>query len=82
MLAEVNDASGNNLNIRIGLHCGPAGGVIGVKKFIYDLWGDDGEYCLTYGISWVKQGKFMLEVSTLNFTVNTVFRSEVISKQR
>ena len=41
VLAEVNDASGNNLNIRIGLHCGPVvAGVIGVKKFIYDLWGD------------------------------------------
>lgn len=41
VLAEVNAASGNNLNIRIGLHCGPVvAGVIGVKKFIYDLWGD------------------------------------------
>lgn len=41
VLAEVNASSGNNLNIRIGLHCGPVvAGVIGVKKFIYDLWGD------------------------------------------
>jgi class 3 adenylate cyclase/CheY-like chemotaxis protein len=29
------------LSIRIGLHCGPViAGVIGEKKFIYDLWGD------------------------------------------
>jgi len=30
-----------NLEVRIGLHCGPViAGVIGQKKFIYDLWGD------------------------------------------
>lgn len=29
------------LGLRIGLHCGPAvAGVIGRRKFIYDLWGD------------------------------------------
>lgn len=29
------------IQFRIGLHCGPAvAGVIGEKKFIYDLWGD------------------------------------------
>ena len=29
------------LNIRIGIHTGPvAAGVIGRKKFSYDLWGD------------------------------------------
>ncbi|TAE27890.1 MAG: response regulator [Candidatus Kapaibacterium sp.] len=40
-LATLNQESGNSLNIRIGLHCGPVvAGVIGVKKFIYDLWGD------------------------------------------
>jgi class 3 adenylate cyclase len=32
---------GEPVSIRIGLHCGPAvAGVIGVKKFIYDVWGD------------------------------------------
>jgi class 3 adenylate cyclase len=29
------------VRVRIGMHCGPAvAGVIGVKKFIYDVWGD------------------------------------------
>lgn len=31
----------NNLQLRIGLHSGSVvAGVIGKKKFIYDLWGD------------------------------------------
>lgn len=40
-LHDLNQELNNSLNIRIGLHCGPVvAGVIGVKKFIYDLWGD------------------------------------------
>ncbi|MFZ5440691.1 MAG: adenylate/guanylate cyclase domain-containing protein [Myxococcota bacterium] len=32
---------GTTLDIRLGLHCGPVvAGVIGTKKFAYDLWGD------------------------------------------
>jgi class 3 adenylate cyclase len=32
---------GSELTIRIGIHTGPVvAGVIGTKKFIYDLWGD------------------------------------------
>jgi adenylate cyclase len=34
-------ATGRPLDVRIGLHTGPAvAGVIGVRKFSYDLWGD------------------------------------------
>jgi class 3 adenylate cyclase/HPt (histidine-containing phosphotransfer) domain-containing protein len=33
--------TGSLLNLRIGIHTGPVvAGVIGTKKFIYDLWGD------------------------------------------
>src|SRR5690606_18577530 len=33
--------NGNPLRVRIGLHAGPViAGVIGQKKFAYDMWGD------------------------------------------
>jgi adenylate cyclase len=40
-LDDFNVKHKQDLGIRIGLHCGPVvAGVIGSKKFIYDLWGD------------------------------------------
>eukprot|EP00933_Yihiella_yeosuensis_P026902 TRINITY_DN20883_c0_g1_i1.p1 TRINITY_DN20883_c0_g1~~TRINITY_DN20883_c0_g1_i1.p1 ORF type:complete len:409 (+),score=69.22 TRINITY_DN20883_c0_g1_i1:167-1228(+) len=36
-----NPATGENIQIRAGIHSGPAvAGVIGTKKFAYDVWGD------------------------------------------
>src|SRR5581483_2587498 len=40
-VAAVNRERGLSLSVRIGLHCGPVvAGVIGDRKFSYDLWGD------------------------------------------
>jgi class 3 adenylate cyclase len=41
LLADYRDKTGTDIQIRVGLHMGPAvAGVIGLKKFIYDVWGD------------------------------------------
>ena len=41
IVRSLRDPSGAELQVRIGAHCGPVvAGVIGRKKFIYDLWGD------------------------------------------
>lgn len=40
-MAIYNAANGTQLGMRIGIHAGPAvAGVIGVKRFLYDVWGD------------------------------------------
>ncbi|WP_204103513.1 MULTISPECIES: adenylate/guanylate cyclase domain-containing protein [Spirulina sp. CCY15215] len=40
-IKEFNAGTGKNFALRVGLHVGPVvAGVIGVSKFIYDLWGD------------------------------------------
>lgn len=40
-LAEFNAQTNQNISLRIGIHTGPVvAGVIGLKKFAYDLWGD------------------------------------------
>ena len=41
LIADYRDKTGTDVQIRVGLHMGPAvAGVIGLKKFIYDVWGD------------------------------------------
>ncbi len=41
MLQSIAQSQGRSLDLRIGLHAGPVvAGIIGDKKFVYDLWGD------------------------------------------
>ena len=41
VLRRYNAANGTELAMRIGMHAGPTvAGVIGVKRFLYDVWGD------------------------------------------
>ena len=40
-VGRIEAAARLGIRFRIGIHCGPVvAGVIGTKKFIYDLWGD------------------------------------------
>ncbi|MBD3561904.1 adenylate/guanylate cyclase domain-containing protein, partial [Planktothrix sp. FACHB-1355] len=40
-IAQFNSSTDRSFSIRIGINSGPViAGVIGIKKFIYDLWGD------------------------------------------
>ncbi len=40
-LDELNCRHNSSLELRVGIHTGPvAAGTVGVKKFIYDLWGE------------------------------------------
>jgi class 3 adenylate cyclase len=40
-IRELSSSRGEDFSVRIGIHSGPVvGGVIGKKKFIYDVWGD------------------------------------------
>jgi class 3 adenylate cyclase len=40
-LEECNCEMDDSVSVRIGIHTGPAvAGVIGIKKFVYDVWGD------------------------------------------
>ncbi|HBB31774.1 MAG TPA: hypothetical protein DDZ80_06380 [Cyanobacteria bacterium UBA8803] len=40
-IKKLSIATGEPFSLRIGIHSGPVvAGVIGIKKFIYDLWGD------------------------------------------
>jgi class 3 adenylate cyclase len=74
-LEALNDETGEAFSVRIGIHTGPVvAGVIGRRKFIYDLWGDTvntasrmeshgtpGRIQLTESTARVLEGRFSLE---------------------
>jgi adenylate cyclase len=40
-VARLGDELGESVRLRVGVHTEPAvAGVIGIKRFIYDVWGD------------------------------------------
>ena len=52
-MTEVNEKLDKDFSIRIGINSGSVvAGVIGKKKFAYDLWGDCVQYCRPDGITW------------------------------
>ena len=41
VLKEHSERTGVEVNVRVGMHSGPVvAGVVGIKKFIYDVWGE------------------------------------------
>jgi class 3 adenylate cyclase len=41
LLSDYREDTGIDIQVRVGIHMGPAvAGVVGLKKFIYDVWGE------------------------------------------
>ncbi|MBI3502779.1 MAG: tetratricopeptide repeat protein [Bacteroidetes bacterium] len=80
-------AQNNNWSLRIGIHSGPVtAGVVGDKKFAYDIWGDTVNVASRMESS-CEAGKINISGATYNLMshisyLNTVFRGKIPAKNK
>lgn len=82
---EIEDRFGLFLNFRIGIHSGPVvSGVVGSKKYAYDIWGDSVNIAARMEETSVP-GKINISENTFHLVqhaFNTTYRGEISAKNK